>query len=565
MSRSLRLSLAFAVLTAGLAGFATPAPAFAAATITIVNLDGPNEGFNDPAPRAPVGGNPGTTLGQQRLIAFQHAANIWGSLLDSGVEIRIQANFDPLTCTATSAVLGAAATLSVARDFPGTELPLTWYHIALANKLAGGDLIPGSNDIRTFFNSSIGVLPGCLTGLDWYYGLDNNHGANIDLVVVLLHEFGHGLGFSQFASLTFGALFSGLPDVYNTYLHDATAGLFWPQMTNAQRVASAVNSRKVTWRGLHVTSAVPETLAPGVPQLIVSSPPAIAGTFELGAAAFGPPLSSPGVSGTVVQALDPADGAGPSTTDGCSPLTNAAAVANNIALIDRGTCGFVVKVKNAQNAGARAVVIADNVAGSPPAGLGGVDPTIVIPAGRITLADGNTIKAQLGAGVTATLGVNLAQLAGADAQGHAQMNAPNPVAAGSSISHWDPIAFPNLLMEPSINADLAQGVDMTLDQMVDIGWFSDADGVPDGADVCIGSDTRPTVVIDGCDSGVANPVFGNGCTISDLVADCAAGAANHGAFVSCVAHLTDQLKKEGVISGSGKGAIQSCAARANVP
>ncbi len=37
------------------------------------------------------------------------------------------------------------------------------------------------------------------------------------------------------------------------------------------------------------------------------------------------------------------------------------------------------KVKNAQVAGAIAVLVADNVAGGPPAGLGGVDPTITIP------------------------------------------------------------------------------------------------------------------------------------------------------------------------------------------
>ena len=39
--------------------------------------------------------------------------------------------------------------------------------------------------------------------------------------------------------------------------------------------------------------------------------------------------------------------------------------------------------------------------------------------------------------------------------------APNPLVLGSSSSHWDPIAFPNLLMEPSINHDLTHGVDLT--------------------------------------------------------------------------------------------------------
>jgi PA domain len=560
MRASKRLS-PLAVLTAALLA---AAPAFGTATITIVNVDGPGEGFNDPAPRTPVGGNPGTTLGQQRLIAFQFAADVWGSILDSDVTIPIQASFDPLTCTATSATLGSAGPISVARDFPGAELPSTWYHVALANKLAGGDLIPAGNDIQARFNSNIG-LAGCLTGTNWYYGLDAAHGTDIDLVVVLLHEFAHGLGFSQFASVTTGALFLGLPDVYNSYLRDATFGLFWPQMTNAQRQASTINSRKVTWRGLHVTAAVPDTLAFGVPQLIVTAPAAIAGNYELGAAAFGAPLSSPGLTGTVVQALDPADGAGPSTTDGCSPLTNAAAVAGKLAIIDRGTCGFVVKVKNAQDAGALGVIIADNAAGSPPAGLGGADPTIVIPSGRVTITDGAAIKAQLGAGVTATLGVNPTQLAGADAGGRMLVNAPNPVASGSSISHWDPIASPNLLMEPAINADLTHDPGITIDQMADVGWFSDFDGVPDGIDFCLGSDPAATVVIDGCNSGVPNTLFVDGCKISDLIDDCAAGAANHGAFVSCVAQLTNALKKAGILTGQQKGAIQSCAAQADIP
>jgi len=54
-----------------------------------------------------------------------------------------------------------------------------------------------------------------------------------------------------------------------------------------------------------------------------------------------------------------------------------------------------------------------------------------------------------------------------------------------------------------------------------------------------------------------------GCRISDQINDCAVGAKNHGAFVSCVAHLTDGLKSNGTITDSQKGAIQSCAAHAS--
>ena len=82
-----------------------------AATIVIVNNDGAGEGFNDPTPAAPVGGNPGTTIGQQRLNVFQHAADIWGGLLPSDVTIRVRATFDALSCDATGAVLGARGPL----------------------------------------------------------------------------------------------------------------------------------------------------------------------------------------------------------------------------------------------------------------------------------------------------------------------------------------------------------------------------------------------------------------------------------------------------------------------
>jgi hypothetical protein len=560
-----------------------PAPAAAAgATITIVNIDGPNEGFNNPTPLAPVGGNPGTTLGQQRLNAFTYAAGIWGSTLDSNVEIFIQASFDPLTCTSTSAVLGSAGTIQIVFDsggggippFPGLEAN-TWYGTALANKRLGFDAIPGPNgttadDIRARFNSNIGV-PGCLTGVNWYYGFDLNHGNNIDLVTVLLHEFAHGLNFQQFASVSSGAQPLGLTDVYGKRILDLTANKTWDQMTNAERVASAINSRKVVFNGANVTAAVPGVLAFGVPLLHVNSPGGIAGPYDVGTAVFGPALTSVGITGNVVRALDPADGAGPTTFDACSPLTNAAAVAGNIALVDRGTCGFIVKVKNAQNAGAIAVIVADNAVGSPPAGLGGADPTITIPSVRITQADGNTLKANL-TGLNASLLLDMTVRAGADpVGGRALLYTPNPVQPGSTISHWDTSAFPNQLMEPAINSDLTHSVkppqDLTLPLMRDIGWFPDADldGVADNVDCEPNSDLSPTVVIDGCDSGVPNTFFTNGCTISDLIKHAAVGAKNHGAFVSAVAHLLDDLKKTGVITGAQKGAIQSCAAGASIP
>ncbi len=157
---ALALSLMLGVMANGQAA--------ADATIVIVNLDGPGEGFNDPTRSPPVGGNKGKTLGQQRLIAFQHAAEIWGGTLDSNVTIRIQAAFNPLS----AGILGSAGAISVSRDFsgigqfPGAEFPATWYGAALANKRAGMDLEPTGNDINAQFNSNF----------NFYLGLNNKHG-----------------------------------------------------------------------------------------------------------------------------------------------------------------------------------------------------------------------------------------------------------------------------------------------------------------------------------------------------------------------------------------------------
>jgi hypothetical protein len=94
---------------------------------------------------------------------------------------------------------------------------------------------------------------------------------------------------------------------------------------------------------------------------------------------------------------------------------------------------------------------------------------------------------------------------------------------------------------------------------------ADEDGVPDNVDSCPTSNVSPIVVVDACNTGVANTLFPSGCTISDHIAECADGVRNHGAFVSCISHLNNDLKAAGVISDRQQGAIQSCAAHARIP
>src|SRR5438445_9462128 len=165
---------------------AAASSARAAATIVIQNNDQPNVGFNDPTTVAPVGNNTGATLGQQRLNAFQFAANIWGATLNSSVTITIRASWAALSCTSTTGTLGAAGAVGIFRDFPNAPNAGTWYSAALANSLAGSDLST-SPEINAQFNVNLGNT-GCLDGTPFYLGLDNNHGSAVDLVTVLMHE-----------------------------------------------------------------------------------------------------------------------------------------------------------------------------------------------------------------------------------------------------------------------------------------------------------------------------------------------------------------------------------------
>ena len=569
--RARRPSLLGAVLAAAL----LPAPGAQAADIVFNFVDPPGIGFFDTSARAPVGGNPGTTLGEQRRIVFQTAAAIWEATLLPEVDVVIQATFAPLPCTPTSAVLGAAQTIQVFANFPGAHWPNTWYPSALSNHLANVDLTPGgpdpgllvppfNDDIVTFFNGDIGVNPNCLTGQIWYYGLDNLSPANgTDLLNVVLHEFGHGLGFANFMTEANGTALLGLGDVYSAFTRDNGSGLYWNQMEKSERARAAVNTNNEVWRGPNVKAATAGFLI-GQP-LVRSALGDMLGQAATFGTRLGPP---PGVSGPVAVYND---GTGPDLNDACDLFLDAN-VAGKIAIVNRGTCNFALKAALAQLSGALGVIIVNNQAGLPPMGGGDLIPP-TIPSIGVTTADGNTLKANPGT-VVSLLADPALGLSGADAAGFPRVYAPNPAQPGSSGSHWDITLTPNALMEPFINVDLkgATTLDLTPDLMKDIGW--------DGQGHCpVGSDDRETVAVGTCETGVENQrgpfafSFGlngrpngnalgvemnAGCHIQDLVDACALHGG-HGQLESCLAHTTDYLEGIGAIGAADGRALRDCA------
>lgn len=521
-------------LTAAIALALSASCAYAAEVIP-VNFDDPGEGYNDPTPAVPVGGNPGTTIGQQRQIVAQFAADMWGSVLKSDVPIYVGAQFNPLGAN----VLGSAGASSVFSDFAPGIVPNTWYSSALADAIAGVDLNPGFTDIGSQFSSDFA----------FYYGLDGKTPAGqVNFLDVVMHEFGHGLGFQNFENEANGTFLNNIQDIYSTFTLDNTTGKLWTQMTVAERQASGLNYGKVVFIGANATHGAQLILDPRT-AFRVTSPAAIAGEYEYGTAGFGAAVSATNFTGTVVVGLDPADAAGALTTDGCSPLTNAAAVAGNIALMDRGTCGFIVKVKNAQNAGAKAVIIADNVAGTPPPGLGGADPTITIPSIRVTLADGNKIRGAL-PGVQVGFFIDPTKLQGADDLGHPRLFMPNPVQGGSSGSHYDTATLPDTLMEPAINATLlsAYNLDITPNLLQDTGWkLNAANGVLGACDTGIDVVNDVGIVL-----GANVQAYSNTCL------NRAGGSRAN--YLRCMNDHATALKNAGVITNQQMAKIRSCAA-----
>jgi hypothetical protein len=186
----------------------------------------------------------------QAQAAFQHAVNIWSSLITSTVPIEVVAEFAPLG----SGVLGSAGANYVVRNFSGAPQANVWYPAGLANKLAGTDLFTGTDnhDINASFSSSF----------TWYYGTDGLAPAGqYDFVSVVLHELGHGLGFFGSANVSAGSGswgLSGFPTVYDLSVFNGSGqqiintSLF-PNPSAA--LAAQLQSNNLFWTGANGVAA----------------------------------------------------------------------------------------------------------------------------------------------------------------------------------------------------------------------------------------------------------------------------------------------------------------------
>ena len=124
----------------------------------------------------------------------------------------------------------------------------------------------------------------------------------------------------------------------------------------------------------------------------------------------------------------------------------------------------------------------------------------------------------------------------------------------------DPVLFPTDDCDGDAipnNVDTCDNLDPTLD--------CDADGVLNGVDECPATVLGEDLVVGACAIPGLDTILPTGCSLTESISEdlleCADGARNHGKYVSCVAKLTNALKKQKFITGAQKGQIQSCAAQ----
>jgi hypothetical protein len=168
-----------------------------AATIQVTYVDFP-EDINGVGPKA----------------CFQAAVDIWASLISSPVTIRIEARW---TILATN-VLGSANYTAAYANFKGAQKLNVYYPVAIAEKITGQELNGGDADLFANFNSTY----------TWH--LDPNTAppsTTHDLKTVVLHEIGHGLGFSGTFSTSgttgdWGLQDTGIPITYDVPIANAS-------------------------------------------------------------------------------------------------------------------------------------------------------------------------------------------------------------------------------------------------------------------------------------------------------------------------------------------------------
>ncbi len=122
--------------------------------------------------------------------AFEYAVSIWEQIIESDVPIYVEANWRSMDKN----VLGSAGPSDYYANFEYAPRKNHYYPISVVEKITKAEITGSSSpDISSTFNKDI----------QWYFGTDGNTPDLLyDFVTVVLHEIGHGLGFTGFFFVT---------------------------------------------------------------------------------------------------------------------------------------------------------------------------------------------------------------------------------------------------------------------------------------------------------------------------------------------------------------------------
>lgn len=172
--------------------------------------------------------------------------------------------------------------------------------------------------------------------------------------------------------------------------------------------------------------------SPGDLSFVINSPAEVAGPCDVVKPAWSKSFGDAGLTTDVVVGIDEANEAGPSTTDGCTEFSNAAAFAGKFVFVDRGTCTFQEKIDNAKASGALGLVLGNN------------QPGLVSPSGTVedfygasvSQADGTRIKS------AGTVNVTIREsLDGRDNTARWLSGEDDPAFGGAIRDMWNPTCY----------------------------------------------------------------------------------------------------------------------------
>ncbi|WP_231433738.1 MULTISPECIES: T9SS-dependent M36 family metallopeptidase [unclassified Chryseobacterium] len=260
--------------------------------------------------------------------------------------------------------------------FDGT----THYTYSRGNNAYAYDDIAGNNQVATFAQG------GATRNFDFPFSINGTPASNLNASITnlfyannMVHDVFHKFGFNE-ASKNFQQTNFGLGGVGNDYvLAEAQDG----GGTNNANFSTPADGSKPRMQ-MYLWSQTNRIFYYNAPSAAVSRQPLA------GVAQFGPALTATGTTGDVKLS---------SVLEGCTAIP-AGSLTGKIGLIQRGNCDFVVKVKNAQNAGAIAAIVYNAPTSAAIGNMGGTDATITIPSVLIDNVEGEYIKSHLSANTT---------------------------------------------------------------------------------------------------------------------------------------------------------------------